>query len=112
MNPSKTSKINKPNPEQFSDPKVPDNVPYNNDTQLEPTNCIEMLFFTWVNKIVECGSRDPYEVKMLYKVNKRLEWGSEKNQITEYLHTILMKPRIDKKNQKKNDAGTTKSGHK
>jgi hypothetical protein len=105
MLPRNFSRINKPNQEEMEDPYIPSNIPFNRDTKLDPKNCLEAFFFTWINKIVDFGNKDPYEVRMLFKTNKMFEWGDQRVGFNQYLHKILIKPRKVKTRSPLDDTG-------
>lgn len=79
------------------EPKIPNKVPYNKDIELETNNFFSIISFSWINKIVDQGSKYPYQIRMLFKGDKQYTWAHEKQGITEYMHSVLLKPRNEKK---------------
>lgn len=47
-------------------PEAPDNT----ETRLEPTSCCSSTIFSFLSKIVNSGSKYPYQYKMLFKPDK------------------------------------------
>jgi hypothetical protein len=75
----------------MSKPKRDPNVPYNRDTQLEPTNCCEGFTFSFLNKILSSGSKQPYQYDMLYKVKPEFTLGPNKAPFKRYLDERVQK---------------------
>lgn len=63
----------------------------NTNTPLEPQSCFSSFFYTYLNKVVESGSKIPYQFKMMYKPSKLHRHEGEVEKFEAYLNDTISK---------------------